>query len=108
MVRPWGTGAPAGPQSGDRLSCPIDHGGRGLEGRMRCLPRLRPAVAHATPAPPAPAASGLIRLCQMNLGRALSRRTGMKRTRIPHAPSTPLPELAEFLAPFRVHFKRSE
>ncbi|MBV8309722.1 MAG: IS701 family transposase [Planctomycetaceae bacterium] len=32
----------------------------------------------------------------------------MKTTRIPHAPSTPLAELAEFLAPFRVHFKRSE
>ena len=32
----------------------------------------------------------------------------MKTTRTPHAPSTPLPELAEFLAPFRVHFKRSE
>ena len=32
----------------------------------------------------------------------------MKAARIPHAPSTPLPELAEFLAPFRVHFKRSE
>src|SRR3954453_17540885 len=32
----------------------------------------------------------------------------MKTTRIPHAPSTPLPELAEFLAPFRAHFKRSE
>ncbi len=32
----------------------------------------------------------------------------MKTTRIPHAPSTPLPELAEFLAPFRVHFQRSE
>src|SRR5512142_2641813 len=32
----------------------------------------------------------------------------MKTTRIPHAPSTPLPELAEFLAPFRVHFPRSE
>lgn len=32
----------------------------------------------------------------------------MKSTRIPHAPSTPLPDLAEFLAPFRVHFKRSE
>src|SRR5512135_856740 len=32
----------------------------------------------------------------------------MKSTRIPHAPSTPLPELAEFLAPFRVHFRRSE
>ena len=32
----------------------------------------------------------------------------MKTTRIPHAPSTPLPELAEFLAPFHVHFQRSE
>jgi SRSO17 transposase len=32
----------------------------------------------------------------------------MKTTRIPHAPNTPLPELAEFLAPFRVHFHRSE
>jgi SRSO17 transposase len=32
----------------------------------------------------------------------------MKTTRIPQAPSTPLPELAEFLAPFRVHFHRSE
>ena len=32
----------------------------------------------------------------------------MKTARIPHAPSTPLPELAEFLAPFRVHFTRSE
>jgi SRSO17 transposase len=32
----------------------------------------------------------------------------MKTTRISHAPSTPLPELAEFLAPFRVHFQRSE
>src|SRR3954453_4379824 len=32
----------------------------------------------------------------------------MKTPRIPHAPSTPLPELAEFLAPFRVHFQRSE
>jgi SRSO17 transposase len=32
----------------------------------------------------------------------------MKTTRIPHAPSIPMPELAEFLAPFRVHFKRSE
>ncbi len=32
----------------------------------------------------------------------------MKTTRIPHAPSTPLPELTEFLAPFRVHFHRSE
>src|SRR5512135_3032961 len=38
----------------------------------------------------------------------LDRRTGMKTTRIPHAPSTPLPELAEFLAPFRAHFHRSE
>src|SRR3982751_6229793 len=32
----------------------------------------------------------------------------MKTTRIPPAPGTPLPELAEFLAPFRVHFHRSE
>src|SRR3954453_6771804 len=32
----------------------------------------------------------------------------MKTTRIPHAPSTPLPELSEFLDPFRIHFKRSE
>lgn len=32
----------------------------------------------------------------------------MKTTRTPHAPSTPLPEPAEFLAPFRVHFKRCE
>src|SRR3954463_4565327 len=32
----------------------------------------------------------------------------MNTTRVPHAPSTPLPQLAEFLAPFRVHFKRSE
>src|SRR3954453_20733542 len=32
----------------------------------------------------------------------------MNTTRVPHAPSTPMPELAEFLAPFRVHFKRSE
>jgi SRSO17 transposase len=32
----------------------------------------------------------------------------MKTTRIPHAPSTPLPELAEFLDPFRIHFHRSE
>src|SRR5512143_2625854 len=32
----------------------------------------------------------------------------MKTTRIPHAPSTPLPELAAFLDPFRVHFQRSE
>jgi SRSO17 transposase len=32
----------------------------------------------------------------------------MRTTRIPQAPSTPLPELAEFLAPFRVHFQRSE
>jgi SRSO17 transposase len=33
----------------------------------------------------------------------------MKSTpRIPHAPAEPLPELAEFLAPFRVHFARSE
>ncbi len=33
----------------------------------------------------------------------------MKTTiRIPHAPTEPLPQLAEFLAPFRVHFARSE
>src|SRR3954471_4122520 len=32
----------------------------------------------------------------------------MKTTRIPHAPSTPLPESSEFLDPFRIHFKRSE
>lgn len=32
----------------------------------------------------------------------------MKTTRIPHAPGTPLPELAEFLAPFRAHFQRGE
>jgi SRSO17 transposase len=32
----------------------------------------------------------------------------MKTTRIPLAPGTPLPELAEYLAPFRVHFHRSE
>jgi hypothetical protein len=32
----------------------------------------------------------------------------MKSTRIPHAPGVPLPGLAEFLAPSRVHFKRSE
>jgi SRSO17 transposase len=32
----------------------------------------------------------------------------MKSTRIAHAPSTPLPELAAFLAPFRAHFRRSE
>jgi SRSO17 transposase len=32
----------------------------------------------------------------------------MKTIRIPQAPSTPLPELAEFLEPFRVHFQRSE
>ena len=32
----------------------------------------------------------------------------MNTTRIPHAPSTPLPELAEFLEPFHVHFARSE
>ena len=33
----------------------------------------------------------------------------MKTTkRPPQAPSEPLPELAAFLAPFRVHFKRSE
>src|SRR3954471_21016463 len=32
----------------------------------------------------------------------------MRTTRIPHAPGSPLPELAEFLAPFRIHFQRSE
>src|ERR687886_479944 len=33
----------------------------------------------------------------------------MKTTmRIPHAPAEPLPELAEFLEPFRVHFARAE
>src|SRR5512143_3301865 len=42
------------------------------------------------------------------LGIQASRRMGMKVTRIPHAPSTLLPELAEFLAPFHIHFKRSE
>src|SRR5437868_6075906 len=52
--------------------------------------------------------SFLILLCQMNPSQVLGRRTGMTRTRVPHAPSTPLPELAEFLAPFRVHFRRSE
>ena len=30
------------------------------------------------------------------------------RFRMPTAPTEPMPELAEFLAPFRVHFKRSE
>src|SRR5262245_41747531 len=32
----------------------------------------------------------------------------MRTQRIPQAPSTPLPELAEFLDPFRIHFQRSE
>src|SRR5512143_3523306 len=32
----------------------------------------------------------------------------MKTNRIPHVPNTPLPEMAEFVAPFRVHFHRSE
>src|SRR5438270_2253184 len=33
----------------------------------------------------------------------------MKTTkREPHAPAAPLPELDEFLAPFHVHFRRSE
>src|SRR5512144_3231053 len=32
----------------------------------------------------------------------------MKTIRIPYAPSTPLLELAEFLAPFRIRFQRSE
>src|SRR3954468_16653265 len=29
-------------------------------------------------------------------------------TRIPHAPTEPMPELAEFLRPFHIHFLRSE
>jgi len=32
----------------------------------------------------------------------------MRTQRIPQVPSTPLPELAEFLEPFHVHFQRSE
>jgi SRSO17 transposase len=32
----------------------------------------------------------------------------MRSQRIPQVPSVPLPELAEFLEPFRVHFRRSE
>src|SRR4029078_9731115 len=32
----------------------------------------------------------------------------MRTKRIPQVPSTPLPELAEFLESFRVHFQRSE
>src|SRR5213592_4716368 len=32
----------------------------------------------------------------------------MKTKRMLQAPSAPLPELADFLAPYRVHFKRSE
>src|SRR5215831_14289755 len=32
----------------------------------------------------------------------------MRTKRIPQVPSTPLPELAEFLEPFRVQFRRSE
>src|SRR5690349_1984171 len=32
----------------------------------------------------------------------------MRTKRIPQVPSTPLPELAEFLEPFRAHFRRSE
>src|SRR6516164_5011208 len=32
----------------------------------------------------------------------------MRTQRIPQVPSTPLPELAEFLEPFRIHFRRSE
>ena len=32
----------------------------------------------------------------------------MRTKRIPQVPRTPLPELAEFLSPFRVHFQRSE
>src|SRR4029450_5560614 len=31
-----------------------------------------------------------------------------KHQRLPQAPSEPLPELAEFLAPFQVHFDRIE
>jgi hypothetical protein len=31
----------------------------------------------------------------------------MRTKRIPQVPSTPRPELAEFLEPFRVHFQRS-
>jgi hypothetical protein len=31
-----------------------------------------------------------------------------KKPRLPQAPSTPMPELAEFLAQFRVHFNRRE
>jgi len=31
-----------------------------------------------------------------------------KETRIPQVPSEPIPELAEFMAPFRVHFRRVE
>src|SRR5512135_3450617 len=50
----------------------------------------------------------LVLLCHLNPGSQKSVERGMKATRIPHAPSTPLPELAEFLAPFHVHFKRSE
>jgi SRSO17 transposase len=32
----------------------------------------------------------------------------MKTPRMPHAPTAPMPELAEFLTPFHVHFHRSE
>ena len=49
-----------------------------------------------------------VRLCQLNSGSTSVCRKGIKTTRIPQALSTPLPELAEFLAPFRVHFQRSE
>ena len=33
---------------------------------------------------------------------------GLNTPRMPHVPTAPMPELAEFLAPFRVHFQRSE
>src|SRR5262249_13862054 len=36
------------------------------------------------------------------------RRKGMKTSRAPHAPATPIPDPAEFLPPFRVHSRRSE
>jgi SRSO17 transposase len=32
----------------------------------------------------------------------------MRTQRVPHVPTAPLPELAEFLEPFRAHFRRSE
>src|SRR5512135_3416363 len=79
-------------------SCAADDGDRRPDGqaerssqRTRCDPLSRS-----------------IRLCHLNFGIDLVRRKGMKTIRIPHASSTPLPELAEFLAPFHVHFQRSE